>query len=98
LGLLVLFSIAPALRAIESDTNVVIAQGVLRSNAVDLSFGASIDFALPEEFGAAVEDLDEILRADIHQRTGADQAMLGPKFLVKVVRGRHPSISPPLLV
>jgi hypothetical protein len=103
LGLLALFSVASSLRATESaiapDTNVSIARVAVSSNAVDLTFTAPIESALPEDFGAALEDSDELLRADIQQRTcGPDRAVIEPKVLARVVPVRHPSISPPLLV
>lgn len=106
LDLLVLFAFAFGLRAAEpisapdsSTLGGLYGKAACNVNPFDFSFTASAGIALPEEFGAALEDSDEMLRADIQQRTGGpDQAMIEPKVLAKAVPARHPSISPPLLV
>lgn len=106
LGWLVLFAFAFALRAAEptgvpdgSTQGEPHGEAACNVNSFDFSFTASPGLALPEEFGAALEDTDDVIRLDIQQRTGGpDQAMIEPKVLAKVVPARHLSISLPLLV
>lgn len=106
LGLLA-FAVAPSLRATEFGlapaSRVSLAQQrwpvacplSLPSETLD----AVIEIASPDESGFALEDSDEILRADIQECSGgSDQAQVGPKVSVNLPGIRHPDISPPLLV
>jgi hypothetical protein len=106
LGLLVLFAFAFALRAAEpitvSDSNSFVAlhgKAVSNANPSDISFTPSPEVVLPEDFGAALEDSDDLLRADVQQRTGGpDRTMIEPKVSTRSAPASHSSISPPLLV
>ena len=106
LGLLA-FAVAPSLRATDSTpapaTNRSLAQQQwLLACSVNLpneTLNAPIEKASPDELGFALEDSDEILRADIQECSGrSDQAKVGLKVSVNLAVVRHPDISPPLLV
>lgn len=69
------------------------------SSSDSLILTVHVELSLTDVVGAVFEDLDEMLRVDIEQRTiGADRITIEPKVSPAAVRNLRPTISPPLLV
>ena len=67
-----------------------------RSDSVLKGVGINVT----DDFGAAVEDSDEMLRGDIQpqQASGLDQAVAGPRMAAQIAGSSRAIVSPPLLV
>jgi hypothetical protein len=107
LGLLALFAAAPFLRAADSKAMTeervsTVSSELARSNCSSSSpaVAPNIETALLEEFGATLEDSDEIFRTAVQPRKifGNDKPTRGPDLTQQASANPRAVVSPPLLV